>query len=212
MGGKQTLAAVAGWTEQHVKKSKRIVIGLIVATILLTPIVGFLLADKVVPLLGPMLPRPNGVPDEASASYDFKEGIVWRWRRTVHNGCAKWMAMDSWTTVALAQSDEGCNGKGGSLNYASFGDEVVFDWGRGDWAGGSPCPFTVPASEIAAYIRVAREARNAASTDAERAMLVKIEQRLAKTDGNKLTTDSTGGCNDLKAADLTRSSNPHLHV
>ncbi|HKC02325.1 MAG TPA: hypothetical protein VKC17_03365 [Sphingomicrobium sp.] len=193
-------------------KSKRIVVGLIVATVLLTPVVGFLFADRVVPVLGPILPRPDGVPNQASATHDFKEGIVWRWRRTLRHGCASWMAMDRLATVTLARSQQGCTGEGSSLNYASFAEEVVFDWGRGDWSGGSPCPFTVSSSEIAAYLRLVREARNAADTDAERAMLMQIEQRLAKADGDKLTTDHTGGCNDLKIADYSGPLRPHLDV
>lgn len=193
--------------------SKRIVVVLIVATCLLTPVVGLLFADRLVPVLAPILPRPDGVPDHASATFSSKEGsIVWRWRRTLPHGCAKWRAMGSWATVTLARNHQDCTSKGSSLRYASFTEEVVFDWGRGDWSGGNPCPFTVPSQEIAAYSRLAREARNAANTDPERAMLMQIEQRLAKADGDRLTTDSSGGCNDLRMAGYTGSSKQHLDV
>jgi hypothetical protein len=209
-GGKLTLARVAEKPELQMNKSKRIVVGLIVATGLLTPVVGFLFADKVVPVLGPILPRPNGVPKHASATYDFKEGIVWRWHQTLRHGCAQWMAIDRWAAVTLVRGDEDCTGAGRTLNYASYAEEVIFDWGRGDWSGGGPCPFTVPASEIAAYLKLASEARNAGKTDAERAVLRQIEQRLGKANGDKLTKDLTGGCNDLVRAESGAPSQRHV--
>ena len=192
-----------------VNKSKRIVVVLLVAIGLLTPVCGLFFVDRIVPVLGPILFRPDGVPDHASATFNSKEGsIVWRWGRTLSHGCAKWRAMGSWATVTLARSHQGCTGKGSSLKYTSFAEEVVFDWGRGDWSGGNPCPFSVPSQEIAAYLRLAGEARDAANTDPERAMLMQIEQRLAKVDGDKLRTDHSGGCSD----DYTGPSRPHLDV
>lgn len=194
------------------KKSKRIVVVLVVATGLLMPVIGLLFADKLVPVLGPVLPRPDGVPREASAAFDFKEGIFWRWRRTAPHGCAAWMAMDRWATVTLARGQEGCADKSISLHYASFDDHVVFDWGRGTWSGGKPCPFTVPPGELAAYLKLTREARNAANTDKERAMLSHVEQRLTAANGSKLTTDHTGGCNDFQQADYAAPPKRHRDV
>jgi len=195
-----------------VKKSKRIVVVLIVTTGLLMPVVGLLFADKLVPVLGPVLPRPDGVPKQAAAAYSFKDGIFWRWRRAMSHGCANWMAMDLWATVTLARGQEHCDGKGRSLHYASFDAHVVFDRGGDAWTGGRPCPFTVPSSEIAEYLRLAREARYAADTHKERAILKQVEQRLTTANGTKLTTDHTGGCNDLQPADYGAPPKPHRDV
>lgn len=191
------------------KRSKRLVTGLVTLAVLLTGVAGLLFADKVIPVLGPVLPRPDGVPRQAAAAYDFKEGIVWRWRTATPQGCVRWMAMERWAVATFARGDEACTSKGRSLHYESFGGHLVFDWGRGKWSGGNPCPFSVAPAEIAAYLELVRDARKAAGTDKERAMLTHVERRLTNVDGEMLTTDHSGGCNDLREADYKGPARPH---
>jgi len=176
---------------------------------MLAAVSGLLFPEKVVPVLGPVLPRPNGVPKQAAASYEFKVGMVWSWRHVTPGGCATWTATQRWAAVTFYRDRQTCGGKRNSLAYVSYDEHVVFDWGRGTWSGGEPCPFTVPPEEIAAYAGLVDEALKAAVTDKERALLAHIELRLTNLDGEALTTDHTGGCNDLKAEDYKAPPRRH---
>ncbi|MDP9423084.1 MAG: hypothetical protein M3Q19_09675 [Pseudomonadota bacterium] len=199
------------------KRSSRNVIWVVVAVAFAAPVVAFPFLDRIVPVLGPVLPRHEGVPDSATANYDFKEGVFWTWQRPLGSGCAKWMAMDRFASVRLLHGAKGCADGGKIVDYDSFAEEIVFNAGGGDspngtWLGGNPCPYRVPASEIRALAELARDARKASQTEPEKAILLQVQNRLAKVDGSDLTTDHRGGCNDLKVADYSGPLRPHLDV
>lgn len=199
------------------KRTTRIAAGAVLVAAIASPVLAFPFYGRIVPVLGPILPRHEGVPSNASANYSLKEGVYWTWQRPLKAGCAKWMAMDSFASVVLAHGQEGCTKAGKTLAYHSFAEEVVFYEGGGDlpsgtWLGGEPCPYKVPASDIRAFAELAVEARKTAQTEAEKGILLQMLGRLARVNGDALTTDHTGGCNDLKIADYSGPARPHLDV
>lgn len=184
---------------------------------LATPVLALSFLDRIVPVVGPILPRHGGVPRDASANYDFKEGVFWTWHRRLRFGCAKWMASDRYASVRLIHDAMGCTESRRTVDYDSFAEEIVFSAGRGEssngtWLGGAPCPYAVSAQEIHAFAELAREAHSVAKTKAEKAILRQVQDRLANVDGNELTTDHPGGCNDLKVADYSAPPRPHMDV
>ncbi len=154
-----------------------------------------------VPLLGPVLPRPPSVPRDATAEYNWKaSGLRWSWERPLPHGCAAWEATDRYATLKLVLSEGGCDDAGRSLAHTSFSEEIVFDGGVVGW-GGRPCPYTITDGEISAFRRLTAEAVQASTTQAERSVLKHVDMRLEAVDGGALTTDAGGGCNDLAPAD-----------
>lgn len=179
------------------------VIILVVGALLVGPFTYF--AD-LAPLLGPVLPRPQGVPRDAAAEYHWKaSGMRWSWRRPLPHGCAGWEATDRYATVKFVLSEGGCGATGRPLAYTSFSEEIIFDGGGGGW-GGRPCDFAITDGEIATFRDLVAEAVQASTTGAERRMLKHVDARLQPVDGGALTTDAGGGCNDLSLADYKRPS------
>jgi hypothetical protein len=170
----------------------------------LTVIIGpFTFYASVVPFLGPVLSRPDGVPKTADASYSWKGfGLFWRWEREFRNGCISWGATENpdYFDVRLVSGPASCDAVGLSLQYRSYSDEIVFAR-SGNWLGGEPCPFKVSEEQIAAYKQLIDAARKTANEHIEQPALSKIELRLNKVDGQSLTTEYRRGCNDLKPSD-----------
>ena len=81
------------------ERSSRIAIGVVMAVALAAPVVAFPFLDRIVPVVGPVLPRHEGIPRSALANYDFKEGVYWTWQRPLPSGCAKWMALGRFASV-----------------------------------------------------------------------------------------------------------------
>lgn len=188
------------------KKSWVTVAVISLVTALLTPIIGpFTFYRAVVPLLAPVLPRPDGVPKSASASYHWKGfGLFWDWEQPLPSGCARWGAAKTmdYYGVQLITGQEGCESAGLPLNHASYSDHIVFG-GGGDWVGGESCPFTVSDAQLEAFKRLLQEAKGIATPEIELRALLRIEARLRRVNGGSLTTDSTGGCNDLNLTDYS---------
>src|SRR5688572_12065567 len=125
------------------KKSTAVALGAAAAAAaLIVALVGpFTFYDDLVPILGPVLPRPSGVPSQASASYHWKgSGMYWKWRRPLPHGCAEWGASKSYAIVDLVRGGKGCGRAGRRLRHESFHEGIVFDPGRAKWWGGKPCP------------------------------------------------------------------------
>ena len=191
------------------RKSKIVIVSTIVAVAaLLTPIIGpFTFYEAVVPILGRVLPKPDGVPNAASASYNWKGfGLFWSWDQTLPSGCAKWGAAadQDYYNVRLVTGQKGCDSASLLLSHASHSDHIVFGEG-GDWVGGELCPFTISTEQIEAFERLVHQAKEIATPEIEVRALRRIELRLERVNGEALTTNHTGGCNDLDPADYGKS-------
>lgn len=158
----------------------------------------FFIYPSVVPTLAPVLPRPDHVPKDATATYEWKaSGMHWAWRRVLPHGSAKWSATDTYAHVTLAL-------EGNAIRYFTSSDYVVFDTGTAILGrsspimGGEPCPIRVSGVELALFRQLASEALVQAETKGERAILRRIADRLAAADGDALTSNTNGdGCADL---------------
>ena len=193
-------------------KSKIIVAAVALIAALLTPIIGpFTFYESVVPFLAPVLPKPDGVPKSASASYNWKGfGLFWQWDQPLSSGCAKWAAAETmnYYSVQLTAGQEGCNSASIPLTLRAYSDHIVFGQG-GNWAGGESCPFKVSSAQIAAFESLLQEAKMIATPAIELRALRQIEARLSSVNGDALTTDHTGGCNDLALTDYEAHSPPN---
>lgn len=202
--------------------------GLVLGAILIAaPIVWlvgpFTFYASVVPILGPVLPRPPGVPTSAAASYDWKgSGMYWTWTRSFQHGCAAWMASDDYASVQLLVGSR-CEGKrqtgylrGRGLTHLSFEPHLTF---RGYWPWSDadhtaqivfdekgmissvrPCPYSLSEDQIAAMRLVADEAQAEAQTDAEKRVLKHVTERLSTLKGDRLASGQAG-CTDFGPAD-----------
>lgn len=158
-----------------------------------------------VPMLGPVLPRPKGVPREALASYDWKaSGMGWTWQRTLPHGCARWFAANEYATVSLTQATNGCGGAGNSVSYLTFEEEITFDAHVAEDPYGGPCSFAKDPSDMADYRHMVAEGSAAATTHAERLVLRYIDDRLATFDGRALEPEQGGGCSDIRPEERIR--------
>jgi hypothetical protein len=170
------------------------------------PIIGpFLIFPAVVPVLVPILPRPNHVPPDATATYEWKaSGMHWRWRSALEHGSAAWSATDRYAQVSLYLDTN-------TLRYLTFEDAVVFSTGTSTAGrpspvgGGDPCPFSISAAEVARFQQLVSEAIAQAEAKGERAILHRIALRLSVANGAALTSYTNGqGCSDLSPEDYRR--------
>lgn len=165
----------------------------------------FFVYPTVVPAIDPVLPRPQYVPADAAATYNWKAGgMHWRWRRPLPHGSAKWSATNDYADVTLSL-------EGNAVNYFTSNDYLVFDAGTPivgrpiPDSGGEPCPFSLSRADLAFFRQLVVEAFGQAETKGEAAVLRRIANRLAVVDGNALTSNTNGyGCADLKLEDWKR--------
>ena len=153
------------------------------------------------PLFPQLAPRPPQIPQTAAAEWSLKGGVTWRWRRALPDGCASWMGKADWGVVTLSSQASGCDA-GPRVNYLS-GSELVFQgyWPKLGMSGGEVCPHAISPMEIAKLRKVTDQALDRSVTQAEKAVLRRVQDRLANVRGNALTTDAGGWCNDLKPED-----------
>lgn len=202
-------------------KRTALILGAVIATALVVWVLGpFTFYASVVPVLGPVLPRPEGVPRQAKASYDFKSGMNWTWTRNLAHSCAAWSGNERWAHVTLLVGSR-CDGSrrsglrdGRGLSHLSFEDHLEF---QGYWPWSAelhskllvfdekgmiktvlPCPYTLTAEQIEGMRTVAAEAYARAETDGERRVLARVRQRLAALSGVGLATGQFG-CTDSTA-------------
>lgn len=161
---------------------------------------------------------PAGIPAGASRHWDLKSSFYWTWTRSSDHGCSAWMAKDSWATVQLIVESE-CEGRrdlgyleGRGVSYSSVSDFLVFKdywpWTQHEYhnlivydsegmtSEIRPCPHVLPPEQISALRVLAQEALAEATTDAERRVLARVDERLAATDGAALASGQEG-CTDL---------------
>lgn len=158
--------------------------------------------------------RPSGVPKEAEAAWSLKGDWTWTWKRALSSGCVAWMAKDSWASVQLVV-DSNCEDKRGDgyldgrgISYFSFQDYLVFracwPWTPQDWSdlivfddegmisNILECPHVLSKEHIIELRLIAAQALAKATTDAEKRLLARIDQRLAATDGGALSSGQAG--------------------
>jgi hypothetical protein len=190
------------------RKTKIVTISVtLTIVVLLIPIIGpFTFYDKVVPILGPILPKPDGVPDTADASFNWKgAGLFWFWQKRYESGCTSWSVADNgfYNFVRLLPGSRNCSDDERGVDHYSFSEEINFQ-GAHDLSGGEPCPFAVTDAYIESVRKLVAEAQTNNTSKIEAAALQRVVQRVKKVDGAALVTRDRNGCSDLKFSDFDK--------
>lgn len=172
---------------------------------------------------------PADIPRDAEQHWSLKDGYFWTWINRVEHGCVAWMAEPEWANVQVLVESQ-CEGQrelgyleGKGLGYTSFLDYFLF---RGYWPWTSEmwfdrlefddegmlsdsniyhCPYLLLPDQIDEMRLVVIEALSEATTDGERRMLNRVEERLAAIDGAALSI-SQSGCTDQPLDPMERTS------
>lgn len=140
------------------------------------------------------------------------------WTRRLEGGCAAWMAKEAWANFQLltdlqCEEWEPTRIGGRGVIYPSVADHLIFlgywSWSQGEYfdliefdnegaiSEIRPCPHALSQLEIDAMHTLVREALDGATTDAEKRVLARVDERLAATDGAALASGQMG-CTDLR--------------
>jgi hypothetical protein len=123
--------------------------------IILTPIGPIFIYGWLVPIISPVIPKPDSVPPRASAEYHWKGfGLIWYWEEPVTGGCARWWAAkDSDELVLGLEVFEGggrCKDGERTMNRLSFQDHTTFGSGENP-SDSRKCSFKLSAAMISRY-------------------------------------------------------------
>lgn len=107
------------------------VLALLAVLVTLTPIGPIFVYGWLVPVISPLLPKPAGVPSHANAEYHWKGfGLAWEWEDQVTDGCASWLAADSFggpvRTLYIYDEPDGCGANSISMSRLSFLDHTTY--------------------------------------------------------------------------------------
>ena len=180
------------------KRSTVLVVVTAALCVLAIPVVGpWTFYETVVPPLSPIIPKPDGVPSNAKASFNVKAfGLFWKWKKEFPSGCAAWGKADDFDFdhLRLTLGSEGCQSNGLTVKSSTDPDSrIVFDFGR-SWRGGESCPLTVSETQIDSLKTLVRDVTANASTQIEHDSVSGVLWQLEAADGEALVTEHNGGC------------------
>lgn len=162
-------------------------------------------------------PKPKQIPRDASHEWDVLSGSVWYWSDKLKTGCTAWMASERWISVQLITNSD-CSAdvrhgrvRGKRVSYVDFSDELEFrEYGlwslnirdelsvfdsQGKFLGFLPCPHEIKPEDISNMKLLSKEASIVATTNGERQIMERIEQRFENIDISALSS-SQFGCTD----------------
>ncbi len=175
---------------------------------------------------------PPGVPVGADVDdWDPLTSRTWSWKRTLQSGCVTWRANERWASVQLVLDSrcEGWRGEGRlpgrGVSYRSYSDYLVFreywPWtqqmysdlfvydNKGMIRYVGPCPHALSPEQLGGLRLIAQEALAAATTDRERRVVARINERLAMTNGTALESEQEG-CTDEPPGRRTHKYDPWM--
>lgn len=130
---------------------------LTLAVIVLSPIGPIFVYGWLVPVIAPVIPKPEGVPPSATAAYHWKGfGLVWSWDEPVKGGCARWWAAeDHYDDVVVGLTVfEGagpCENGERAMSRISFEDRTTFWSGQNQSSDSRKCSFEFNGVMIGRY-------------------------------------------------------------
>ena len=155
-----------------------------VATVTLTPIGPIFVYGWLVPVISPLIPKPEGVPSRAQAQYHWKGfGLVWYWEDRLTDGCARWFAAEGPSGAVrgldIYEGIASCDGGETTIGRLSFENHSTFGNGANDWPY-EECPFDLSSASIRKHLVQVSSLKAANSGEIENRMLeemlVEIEQ------------------------------------
>ena len=157
-------------------------VALSVAAITLTPIGPIGIYGWLVPIISPIIPKPDEVPSRARAQYEWKGfGLVWYWEDRVTGGCAQLWAADGYggpvRSVSIYEGENDCEEGELALYRLSFLDRTTFGSVENQWPY-DECPFALNKSSVNRLKVQIKELINSSSGKIETKMLEETQQEI----------------------------------
>jgi hypothetical protein len=172
------------------------VLALLVALVTATPIGPLFVYGWLVPVIGPLIPKPAGVPSRANAEYHWKGlGLAWKWEDRVTDGCASWLAADSFggpvRTLYIYDEPDRCGESSISMWRLSFDDHTTYGNSGHDWPY-EECSYKIDDATIDRYQLQIEELLDANSGLLERDLLTSMLSEIEQVDGSALVAQQYG--------------------
>jgi hypothetical protein len=157
-----------------------------IAAVTLTPIGPIFVYGWLVPIIGPVIPRPDEVPFRAHAEYHWKGfGLIWYWEDRVSGGCARWFAAESLDEpvrgLDVFEGGKTCDEGERTISRLSFVDHSTFGTGKNEWPY-EDCPFNLSDASLSRYLTQIEEMRDATSGSIEMRMLEEMRNEIMQID------------------------------
>jgi hypothetical protein len=157
-----------------------------ILAVTLTPIGPLFVYGWLVPIISPLIPKPEDVPSRANAEYHWKGfGLIWYWEDPVSGGCARWFATESGKRpvrgLHVFEGGKTCEEGEQTMSRLSFLDHMTFGTSNNE----SPyeeCPFRPSVATLGRYLIQIEELKNANSGTIERKMLGEMRDEIAQID------------------------------
>ncbi|QZH76017.1 MAG: hypothetical protein JY451_05455 [Erythrobacter sp.] len=164
--------------------------------ITVTPIGPVLVYGWLVPIIDPLIPKPEGVPAHAEAEYQWKGfGLVWIWEDSVEAGCARWMAAEGYggpvRTISVFAGNNDCDVGLKTMGRMSFMDTSTYGSEPNDWPY-QECPFTLSEETIRLYRSQIQELSDINRGELETNLLAAMRSELDQIDGMNLRAQQFG--------------------
>lgn len=163
-----------------------ILAALFIAADTVTPLGPILVYPWLVPVVGPVLPKPKGVPSRAKAEYQWKGfGLVWAWEDRITSGCASWWAAESFNepvrVLHVFDGGQDCKNGEPSISRLSFLEYTTFGTVGNSWPYGE-CPFDLSDGTVSRYLVQVEELRDANAGELEANMLQEMRSEIQQID------------------------------
>ncbi|MDA7788026.1 hypothetical protein N8940_02200 [Sphingomonadaceae bacterium] len=157
-----------------------------VAAVVFTPIGPIYVYGWLVPIIGPVIPKPEDVPSRAEAEYHWKGfGLIWYWEEEVTGGCARWWAAESSDEpvrgLTVFEGGKSCEDGERVMYRLSFEDHTTFGSGGNEWPY-EKCPFNLSEASVSRYFAHITELKRTNSATIQRGMLERMQSEIEQID------------------------------
>lgn len=166
------------------------------ALVTLTPVGALFVYGWLVPIISPLLPKPSGVPSHANAEYHWKGfGLIWEWEDRVTDGCAHWLAADSYgrpvRILYIYDKTNRCGESSISMSRYSFEDYTTYGDTRHDWPY-EGCSYKIDNETTQRYQLQIEELLKVNDGNLERELLTSMLSEIKQIDGFSLIARQYG--------------------
>jgi hypothetical protein len=166
-----------------------------IAAITLTPIGPIFVYGWLVPIISPVIPKPDGVPSRATAQFNWKgAGLIWSWEDRVTGGCARWTAANVLGPIRWLDvfgGNQGCDAGVTMMSRSSRDDVTNYGSEPNEWPY-KECPFTLSTATNRKYQKQVRDLLEVNSGEIEIEMLKAMLSELERLDGQGLRAQQYG--------------------
>lgn len=157
-----------------------------IGTVTLTPIGPIYVYGWLVPIISPVIPKPESVPSRAEAQYHWKGfGLVWHWEDRLTDGCARWFAAEGPSGAVrglnVFEGSESCDGGEMTISRLSFVNHSTFGNVANDWPY-EECPFDLSSASIGKHLAQIDSLKAANSGEMETWMLNEMQLEIEQVE------------------------------